>query len=208
MRTSKPIQLAATIALVLISTMAGTVLARPAAQNQPAVEVQAAVHHDVSGPLRGAPSAPSAHKLTEKPLRVLPNKGNALNQPDGAIQAAPGPQVGTTTGLSFAGVGQGDYGFSDQYAPPDTNGAVGATQYVQWVNAELAVFNKTTGAIVPGFPKAGNPVWAGFGGGCETNNDGDPLVRDPQPQRYATSLSAGNLLARLELALDGQHRHG
>jgi hypothetical protein len=79
--------------------------------------------------------------------------------------------------LSFAGVGQGDYGFSDRYAPPDTNGAVGATQYVQWVNVNLAVFDKATGAIKPGFPVAGNAIWAGFGGGCETNNDGDPIVQ-------------------------------
>ncbi|HCC58512.1 MAG TPA: hypothetical protein DEQ47_14890, partial [Solibacterales bacterium] len=62
-------------------------------------------------------------------------------------------------------------------APPDTNGAVGATQYVQWVNESFAVFNKSTGAIAAGFPKAGNTLWTGFGGGCETNNDGDPIVQ-------------------------------
>jgi hypothetical protein len=85
--------------------------------------------------------------------------------------------VSTTPINTFAGVGQGDYGFTDRYAPPDTNGAVGATQYVQWVNVSFAVFDKTTHAIAPGFPKAGNAVWAGFGGGCETNNDGDPIVQ-------------------------------
>jgi Immune inhibitor A-like, MAM domain len=60
-------------------------------------------------------------------------------------------------------------------APPDTNGAVGATQYVQWVNTSFAVFNKTTGAVVFG-PAAGNTLWQGFGGPCEANNDGDPIV--------------------------------
>ena len=93
------------------------------------------------------------------------------------LQTAAGPLAGTTNGLNFAGVGQGDYGFSDQYAPPDTNGAVGATQYVQWVNTYFAVFDKTTGAIAAGFPKPGNSVWVGFGGGCQTNNDGDPIVQ-------------------------------
>jgi hypothetical protein len=53
---------------------------------------------------------------------------------------------------------------------------VGATQYVQWVNESFAVFNKTTGALVHG-PVAGNSLWTGFGGGCETNNDGDPVVQ-------------------------------
>ena len=82
--------------------------------------------------------------------------GNALDQTDGALQTTAGPLVATTGGLNFAGVGQGDYGFSDQYAPPDTNGAVGATQYVQWVNTYFAVFDKATGAIAAGFPKPGN----------------------------------------------------
>jgi hypothetical protein len=74
-------------------------------------------------------------------------------------------------------VGNGDYGFTPNSAPPDTNGAVGATQYVQWVNESFAVFNKSTGAIAAGFPKAGNTLWSGFGGGCQTNNDGDPIVQ-------------------------------
>jgi hypothetical protein len=38
------------------------------------------------------------------------------------------------------------------------------------------VFDKATGALVMG-PVAGNTVWAGFGGGCQTNNDGDPIVQ-------------------------------
>jgi hypothetical protein len=54
---------------------------------------------------------------------------------------------------------------------------VGATQVVQIVNESFAVFDKGTGKIAAGFPKANNTVWAGFGGGCEANNDGDPLVQ-------------------------------
>lgn len=145
------------------------------------VEVSSAVYSDVSGQLSDltgvAPSEPDEKEKKEKPIRALPNMGNALNQEDGALQTAVGPLAGTTNGLNFAGVGQGDYGFSVQYSPPDTVGAVGATQYVQWVNTYFAVFNKTTGAIASGFPKAGNSPWVGFGGGCETNNDGDPIVQ-------------------------------
>jgi len=44
------------------------------------------------------------------------------------------------------------------------------------VNAEFAVFDKATGALLAG-PTEGNALWAGFGGGCETNNDGDPIVQ-------------------------------
>jgi hypothetical protein len=171
------------LALLAMVGIAGSAGAAPSSKTDPVgpVEVSSAVYSDVSGPVSDltgvAPAADSDKEKKEKPLRVLPNMGNALDQVDGALQTSSGPLAGTINGLNFAGVGQGDYGFSDQYAPPDTNGAVGATQYVQWVNTYFAVFNKTTGAIATGFPKAGNSVWAGFGGGCQNNNDGDPIVQ-------------------------------
>ena len=46
-------------------------------------------------------------------------------------------------------------------APPDTNGAVGATQYMQIVNTAIQVFNKSTGASVLG-PESIETLWAGF----------------------------------------------
>lgn len=144
------------------------------------VEVSYPVQSDVSLPLRDleglAPAAGAVKEKKEIPLRLIPPVGPGAVA-DTAVQTTIGPLVGTSGGLGFAGVGQGDYGFTDQYAPPDTNGAVGATQYVQWVNTYFAVFDKSTGAIVPGFPKPGNAIWKGFGGGCETNNDGDPIVQ-------------------------------
>jgi hypothetical protein len=170
-------------AAMLLVFIFGSTISVQAAPPEPIgpVEVSPAVYSDVSGPLSDmtglAPTGPDAKEKKEKPLRVLPNMGNTLNQDDGALQSTAGPLVGTTSGLNFAGVGQGDYGFTDQYAPPDTNGAVGATQYVQWVNTYFAVFDKATGAIAPGFPKPGNSPWVGFGGGCQTNNDGDPIVQ-------------------------------
>jgi hypothetical protein len=39
------------------------------------------------------------------------------------------------------------------------------------------VFDKSTHAIAAGFPTAGNTLWSGFGGGCEINNDGDPIAQ-------------------------------
>ena len=174
--------------LIALVALMGSILAGPPAalagnkSSVGPVVVSSAVHADVSGPARDlqgdAPSASDEEKEhKEKPLRSLPNRGNALNQPDGAVQGAAAAAGPATPGLGFAGVGQGDYGFSDQYAPPDTNGAVGATQYVQWVNTAYAVFNKSTGAIVAGYPKPGNSLWSGFGGGCQSNNDGDPIVQ-------------------------------
>ena len=42
--------------------------------------------------------------------------------------------------------------------------------------SHFAVFDKATGARLYG-PAAGNTLWSGFGGGCQTNNDGDPIVQ-------------------------------
>ena len=143
------------------------------------VEVSGAVQSDVSPPVRDllaavSPSSRSDHSHRDRPLRTFgPAHGGG---PDGALQTTPGPVLATTSGLNFAGVGNGDYGFAPNAAPPDTNGAVGSTQYVQWVNESFAVFNKTTGALVLG-PRPGNTLWSGFGGGCEINNDGDPIVQ-------------------------------
>ena len=60
-------------------------------------------------------------------------------------------------------------------APPDTEGAVGLTQYVQWINLAFAIYDKTTGLIQAG-PFLGNTLWAGFGGDCQNLNSGDPVV--------------------------------
>ena len=139
-------------------------------------EVSAAVRHDVSKPLGHlGPTAPSAANLRERPLRLV-GPGSSPNTPDGAVQQGAGTAAAATPGIGFAGIGNGDYSFSPQYAPPDTNGAVGATQYVQWVNVNFAIFDKKTGAIIYG-PKPGNTIWSGFGGACETDNAGDPIVQ-------------------------------
>lgn len=144
------------------------------------VEVSPAVQHDHLPSLRGIMPAPdelSGDKHTRE-VKYIPLLSAPASYVDHNVQAAPAasPMAATVGGLSLAGVGNGDYGFSPDAAPPDTNGAIGATQYVQWVNEKFAVFDKATGALVYG-PVAGNTLWQGFGGGCETNNDGDPIVK-------------------------------
>lgn len=59
--------------------------------------------------------------------------------------------------------------------PPDTNGDVGLNHYVQYVNLGWVVFNKSDGSVAAG-PFAGNLFWQGFGGICEAENAGDPIV--------------------------------
>ncbi len=88
----------------------------------------------------------------------------------GRVLSAPTP-----TGVSWDGVGVGLAGFVPSSNPPDTNGRVGAKQYVQWNNTSFAVFNKTNGALLYG-PAAGNTLFQPLGGACATHNDGDPVV--------------------------------
>src|SRR6267378_742288 len=76
--------------------------------------------------------------------------------------------ISTTAGVNFEGVA------ANGSAPPDTNGSAGTTQFVEWVNTEFAVYDKT-GKLLLG-PVQGNTLWSGFGGPCQTNNDGDIVV--------------------------------
>lgn len=145
------------------------------------------VKHDVSAPLRDMVKTASVrqegHEEAE-PVRTipLPPGFKPPEEPDPALQrttAAANPGSSVTLINNFEGIGNGlagVNGFQVQVAPPDTNGAVGLTQYVQWVNINFAVFDKITGSILAGFPVPGNTLWSGFGGPCETNDDGDIIV--------------------------------
>ncbi len=145
--------------------------------SQSAPEVSADVKHDVSPALRDLPQSPTpSEPKRERPLRLTHAPGPFAPEPDPVLQGSTGPFVSVTSGLNFQGVGVGLGNYSDCCAPPDTNGAAGATQFVQWVNLDFAVFDKTTGALLHG-PTAGNSLWVGFGGTCETTNDGDPIAQ-------------------------------
>ena len=147
------------------------------ARSQGPPEVSTDVNHDLSPALRDLPQAPSPVEPKHiKPVRPTHLPGPFAPQPDPVLQSSAGPLVSVTNGVNAQGVGVGLGNFSDCCAPPDTNGAAGATQFVQWVNLDFAVFSKTTGALVAG-PTAGNTLWSGFGGPCETSNDGDPIAQ-------------------------------
>ncbi len=137
-------------------------------------EVHHPAHHDVSGNLREV--EPERSKRGERMREVLLLDGHRFERPqeDPVAQRSSGFGVATTPGLGFDGVGLPNYAVNA--APPDTNGAAGANQYVQWVNEDFAVFDKVTGSIVYG-PAAGNTLWKGFGGPCEQFNDGDPIAQ-------------------------------
>jgi hypothetical protein len=165
--------------LLATSAMAQTVRRGP--------EVVSERKHDTSRPLREmTPKRMPANRGVVHEIRLLhpPRPMPLVARSDAAHQMAALPLVSTTAGLNFDGLS------ANGSAPPDTNGAVGATQFVQWVNTEFAVFDKSTGQVVYG-PAAGNSLWTGFGGGCEFSNDGDIVAQyDKLNSRWVMSQFA------------------
>ena len=153
----------------------GTGSSAPFAQGQSQEhrpEFSMAVQYDRSQALRDIPSRPAVS--TRPDFEVLRPNQQEAGAPDTVLQrvtAAPFPGV---FAFNFDGVP------ADGYAPPDTVGEAGPNHYVQWVNVRFAVFDKATGQMLSGFPKAGNAVWQGFGGDCQNRNDGDPIVQYDQ----------------------------
>ena len=140
--------------------------------------------NDVSPPLRDIQSAPPppGAAAVEVPRHGLSSVWTGGTY--GAQQQTLDPVVQTQAGnapmpgpiQSFEGISNAAQFpvIGTKYTPPDTNGDVGPNHYFQTVNVTFAIYDKT-GTLLLG-PLANNTVWSGFGGPCETTNNGDPIV--------------------------------
>ena len=188
------------LAMVLLAALHG-VDTFVAAEEHSGIQSGRSYHNDVSPALRYLPPPRFPTATTDQrdlePHEANPNPKLPLSLhvdgPDPVVdhgspglvapQAMPAPIV-NFDGISYPGVGC-------NCAPPDANGAVGLTQYVQMVNKGYQVFDKTTGASVLG-PLAISSIWSGFGGVCETAGQGDPIVLyDHLANRWLISEFAG-----------------
>jgi hypothetical protein len=158
------------------------------------VTVGQSIRHDTSIPVREMkqqpvfkpkreanrnPRIPHFHKDTPDP--VVQKSAPVIQD---LMDAAMPTTEMNINGMQFPGV-------ACNCAPPDTNGEVGATQYVQSVNEGFQVFDKITGASLLG-PSGISTVWSGFGGVCEFNGSGDPVVLyDQLADRWIISQFAG-----------------
>lgn len=165
--------------MIAVSVLASFLPSLPVAaqNNSQQAEVSKAAARATSGPVAGMGllDAQGIEQKRERPLRLVPYIPG-LQKPDPVIQPTPGPAVATTPPVGFPGVGNGDYGFAPNAAPPDTVMAIGATQIVQWVNSKFIVFDKASHAVLAG-PVNGNTLFANLGGRCASDNSGDPIAQ-------------------------------
>jgi hypothetical protein len=168
-------------------------VAVPRAAHLPAGSRQISFGHsyknDSTAALRRMPAIPAGSRGDSE---VSPNPSPVSHHRDAAdtvVQTRAARPNMPAPGLNFDGIGFP--GVACNCAPPDPNGEVGATQYVQTVNQGLQVFNKTTGASVLG-PIDIATLWSGFGGLCQTEGQGDPIVLyDQLADRWIVTQFAG-----------------
>src|SRR5438874_4051777 len=165
------------ITLVLFAFGKASAQPRPSAQNpQPLIRAQyrgvmPVVKFDISPPLRSMkPLLPKGCTLRENeeqgPIPLGP-VGPVVRDP--VVQRVlgkigiPAPIISFDGNSNLCGC-----------SPPDPNGAVGPTNVVTMSNLHFQIFDKSGNSLFG--PAANNTLWSGFGGDCQTDNSGDPVV--------------------------------
>ena len=163
--------------------------------SRPPFLVVQAQHWDVSPPLRELPARLASAEPRERPDPDMDESRFRHDDSfvDPLTQTFFGPFAIPMPSAGFDGLGVGFSGpagtFQVQYIPPDPNGDVGPNHYIQTVNSSFAIMSKT-GTVLYG-PAEINSLWMGFGGDCETYNDGDPVVKyDRLADRWVISQFA------------------
>jgi len=135
---------------------------------------------DVSPPLRSITAPPVKPGEVLKPREIVNREIPKVKLGGGGkydhVQNAPGIMSTPNPLLSFQGLDSDDnqavLGF--RVMPPDTVGDVGPNHYFEWINLVFKIYDKSGNTLVGPLP--GNAFWSGFGGPCQTDNDGDPIV--------------------------------
>jgi len=143
------------------------------------VIVTRALHHDVSPALRNIPIPPALpgpprHRIHEQ--EQWPRIGNSpLRGPDPVLQTDVRNPLPIIDVAKFDGLDCCHNNTPYYWEPPDVNGTVGTTQYMQIVNEGFAVFDKQKGNILYG-PAPDHLFWTGFGGPCQ-DDVGDVIAQ-------------------------------
>jgi hypothetical protein len=167
----------AAITLVFFAFGKASAQPRPSAQNpQPLIRAQyrgvmPVVKFDISPPLRSikplvAKTCTKRENEEEGPIPLGP-VGPVVWDP--VVQRVlgkigiPGPIISFDGNSNLCGC-----------SPPDPNGAVGPNNVVTMANLHFQIFDKSGNSLFG--PAANNTLWSGFGGDCQTDNAGDPVV--------------------------------
>jgi List-Bact-rpt repeat protein len=160
------------------------------AQGQPRVAVYKAIKQAYAPPLsQVAPIPPKSEvpitlsdddedeHIAVRPPHVAQRVKDSVLQESAESNLSAG-QVALTTnaGVDILGLGTGFTGYTIQAVVPDSNGAVGATQYVQFVNESFAVFNKSNGSLAYG-PANGDTLWQSLGAPCTNHPNLDEIAQ-------------------------------
>ena len=169
----------------------GTPAAPSKGANPQGITVGRSYKNAISPPARSLVHSHGTGQLQARPELPLLIAGKPLRQANDPVvqDTMPTPKMPSPI-LNFPGIPFP--GVVCNCAPPDTNGEVGLTQYVQIVNEGFQVFDKTTGIEeAPAVPISS--LWTGFGGLCEFNGFGDPVVvYDQLANRWVITQFAGN----------------
>ena len=174
------------------------------AQGRKPIELRATKASRVfDGDLRSLPYV--APKQIERPEPEPPTNPPRLYQPPGSTSSAtqshnpPARSVAAVNApapapsIAFNGLDRTTWGSSN---PPDTNGDVGPTYYIQIVNTSVGVYRKSDGQRVAAFTLDTLMSQGNFGNICGTHNSGDPIVvYDTFEDRWIIT----------DFALDSQH---
>lgn len=184
--------LAKVTAAAIFSLLTGSA-DRPAAQQPPPgvaaahqPEIRQASRHDTSRLLSVLPQIPPRAVGAILQRKILPKRiGSSGATGDGALQSENiAVSSAPTADTSFEGINN-----VNLVLPPDPTGDIGPNHYVQMVNLSFAVYDRS-GATLYG-PVDSSTLWQGFGGSCETTNDGDPIVQyDHLANRWMVSQFA------------------
>ncbi|MDQ1346982.1 MAG: hypothetical protein QG573_351, partial [Acidobacteriota bacterium] len=136
--------------------------------------VSPVVRFDISPPLRDITPL--------RPEGKGPGREVREGLPDEDLDKPLGPQDVDTSVQDWIGAGEipaplvsfnGPPNVSS-VSPPDPVGDVGPNHYVAMSNLSFQIFNKAGTSLFG--PALNNTLWAGFGGDCQTDNSGDPIV--------------------------------
>lgn len=160
------------IALLVILPNASSSVSAQDKDVSPRPTVRTAAKYDLSPPLRSIkPILTNNSKKGDDELGAIPT--NTQHDTDPVLQTTAGTGIFNQdippTGVSFNGLVN-----TTGVNPPDTVGDIGPNHYVQMVNTRFQIFTRA-GVSVFG-PANINTLFAGFGGACQTQNAGDPVV--------------------------------